>query len=128
MNTSYNILIAEDNPIIREYIKEILDELGYHTSVVDDSKSCIEHIKKELPHILILDIMMDGVSGIEILRKIKNGKRTNKIYVIVNSIITKDSREGRTISSLTDAYIEKPAKIEVLISAVQSAVDYIKSR
>lgn len=125
---AYTILIAEDNPIIREHIIETLDEMGYQTFSAEDSKSCLLQIKNKIPHILILDIMMDEVSGIETLRKIKKTKITKKIYIIVNTIITKNSREGQIIATFADAYIEKPAKIEVLLSEVARAVEHIKSQ
>ncbi|MBU0990870.1 MAG: response regulator [Proteobacteria bacterium] len=122
------ILVTEDNELIREHIKEELEERGYNICTTENGQSCLDQIKKSIPDILILDIMMEGITGMEVIRKLKQTKRTKNIYIIANTIITKDSREGQTIASFVDAYIEKPARIDVLMSAVKNGVEYIKSR
>ena len=72
--------------------------------------------------------MMAGITGMEVLRKLKQTKRTKHIYIIVNTIITKDSREGHTIASFADDFIEKPARMDILLSAVKKGINQIASR
>lgn len=122
------ILIAEDNKLIREHIKEELEERGFIVSDAKNGESCLNQIKKSIPDILILDIMMDGITGIGVLRKIRTTKRTQHIYIIANTIVTQNSREGRIIQSFTDDYIVKPAGIDVLLSAVEKGVKHIDSQ
>ena len=122
------ILITEDNDLIREHIGEELEEKGYTVCQAENGQACLDHIKKSIPDILILDIMMEGITGMEVIRKLRQTKRTRNIYIIANTIITKDSKEGQIIASFADAYIEKPARINVLMAAVEKGMESIKSR
>lgn len=122
------ILIAEDNDLIREHIREELAERGYAVAAVASGQACLDRIKTSLPDILILDIMMPGITGLAVLQKIRTTKRFRHIYVIANTVLTKESREGQVVASLVDDYIEKPARMAVLLAAVNRGVGVIEKR
>ena len=119
-----SILITEDNVDIGNHIKEELDELGYKTDIATSGKECLEKIKNKKPDILILDLMMEGISGIEVLRKLR--KKVNEIYIIVNTIVIRESQEKNLIKKGINAYIEKPSSFAKLLAEVEKGVVFIK--
>jgi len=71
MPSSIKILIADDNSSIREGLKDILSEKDYLTETASNGYELLENIRKQKPHIIILDLMMPEKDGVEILPAIK---------------------------------------------------------
>lgn len=79
------ILIIEDDPLISKMYSEKLTRDGYQTEVAENGKAGIEKMKKSPPDLLILDIMMPKMGGIEVIDAMKQDTNLEKIPVIVLS-------------------------------------------
>ncbi len=65
------ILIVDDDPHIRDLYKEELEDEGYEVFLANSGKEALEIFSKESPDLVTLDILMPGMNGIEVLRKMK---------------------------------------------------------
>ena len=114
------ILLVDDEPDILEIVSYNLSSEGYQIITAENGQEGVKKAKKELPHLIILDVMMpemDGIEACEIIRKNPNLK---------NTIITFLTARGEDYSQVAgfdagaDDYITKPIKPKVLVSKVKA--------
>jgi DNA-binding response OmpR family regulator len=79
------ILIVEDDKFLRELITKKLKEEGYETVGAGDGEEGIEKAKKESPDIILLDLILPGIDGFEVLSRIKDDSAVSSIPVIILS-------------------------------------------
>lgn len=119
------MLIVEDNSDIREYIAASFPE--YKIIEASDGKQGVEQAFKEIPNIIISDIMMPQMNGIEFCRLIKEDMRTSHIPVILLTAkdTIQDKEEG--YESGADSYLTKPFSIRLLRSRIQNLLEARKN-
>lgn len=110
------ILVLDDDADILEVIKIILEEKNYEVRTLSDSNLIYQTISERTPDLILLDIWMSGIDGQEIASKLKKGKFTKQIPIIMISA----NNEGKKIAKLAQVndYIAKPFEIDSLIKMV----------
>ena len=116
----YLIYSVEDDRDISNLINITLSKQGYKVVSFYDGESFFDALNKELPHMILLDIMLPGMSGTEILGKIRSFAKYNDIDIIIISAksMLLDKVQGFDLGA--DDYIEKPFNILELISRVNA--------
>jgi DNA-binding NtrC family response regulator len=115
------ILIIDDDPSIRETLEMFLHEKGYEVMTSEDGGKGLEAVQRERPDIVILDIRLPGMDGLEVLRKIK--EKGEDIYVIM---ITAYHAMETTIQAMklgAYEYIHKPIDVDELEIAIDKVVN-----
>lgn len=121
------ILLVDDEPDILEILKYNLSSQGYQVFTAQNGKEGVEKAKKKKPHLIILDVMMPEMDGIEACEVIRN---TNGLE---NTIITFLTARGEDYSMVAgfdagaDDYITKPIKPKVLISKIKALLRRFKN-
>lgn len=119
------ILIVDDEPDIVEFLNYNLKKEGFEVVTADNGLSALSVAKKEQPDLIILDIMMPVMDGVETCRKIR------EISSLKNKIILFLTARGEEYSEVAgfdagaDDYITKPVKIRVLLARIKSLVNRI---
>jgi two-component system cell cycle response regulator DivK len=99
------ILIVEDEPRNLKLLRDLLQRFGYLTLEATDGEQGVELAKASIPDLILMDIMMPKIDGLEATRMIKADTRTKHIPVIaLTSFAMKGDRE-RTLEAGCDAYI-----------------------
>jgi two-component system alkaline phosphatase synthesis response regulator PhoP len=120
------ILLVDDEPDILEIVGYNLSAEGYQVITAENGLEGVKKAKKELPHLIILDVMMPEMDGIEACENIR------KIPDLENSIITFLTARGEDYSQVAgfdagaDDYITKPIKPKVLVSKVKALLRRFK--
>ncbi len=118
--TPHSILLVDDEPDILDFIGYNLRKEGYKVHTARDGLQAIEIARKLAPHLIILDVMMPGMDGIEACRELK------RIPALKHTVITFLTARGEDYSQLAgfdaggDDYITKPIKPSLLISRVKA--------
>ena len=112
------IYVAEDDDNIREILRCTLDSYGYATRVFDSAPQLLETVREQLPDLILLDIMMPGMDGLQALRLLKQDRRTAGVPVI---FLTAKSSEIDNVKGLED-YITKPFGLLELAARVRAAL------
>jgi DNA-binding response OmpR family regulator len=111
----HKILVVDDEESIRLLYQEELEEHGYEVIVAGDAQEALAKFNEASPHLIILDIKMPGVSGIEVLKIIREQSRN--VPVILSTAYGEYKQNFETWAS--DAYIVKSANLEGLVNKVR---------
>lgn len=116
------ILIIDDNYDIRFYIHQLLKQ-NYAVLEAKDGEEGIFKAMKYVPDVIISDIMMPGIDGIECCRRLKNELRTCHIPIILLTACSLDEQRIDGFENGADSYISKPFNLKVLIARVKNLID-----
>lgn len=122
MSESLKILIVDDEPDILEILAYNLKNEGFKVSLANNGHEALDSLKEEIPHVIILDIMMPGLSGIEVCKQIRANADYSNVLIC---FLTASSESVTHISALDsggDDFIAKPIKPKVLISRVKALI------
>jgi CheY-like chemotaxis protein len=116
------VLVIDDEPETAEMIAEMIRLTGCEAILSNGGTQAITQIAKEDPDIIILDVMMPEISGLDLLRYIRRDPRLEHIPVIVVSALSRpeDIQEGMRAGA--EAYLTKPVAYRDLKAAVQKII------
>ena len=112
------ILVADDDQDILDLIVFILTHAGYEVVSVTDGAAAIAAIEADPPKLAILDVMMPGLSGIEVLRRVRENDSTKNLRVILFSVLTSDPLIAAGLAAGADEFVKKPVNIRELMQIV----------
>jgi DNA-binding response OmpR family regulator len=112
------ILIADDDRNLALLYEEELSEEGYRVEVVNDAKSAIARVEESPPDLLVLDIRMPGMDGIEALSHILG--KNNKLPVILNTAYS--NYKDNFMTWAADAYVVKSSDLTELKDTIKSVL------
>ena len=114
MSKPARILVVDDDPEIVTMLSTRLAKRGYTVSTASDGHKAIELTKKELPDVVLLDVMMPGKSGWEVARAIKQDPATHAVKIVMVSAIGEKTNEITAPIYGADAHVDKPFEFEHL--------------
>ena len=112
-----NILIVEDDTTIREGVAEFLKENDYEVFCAGDGEAALELLKNTNIHLALLDIMLPGKSGLEVLTELRT---FSDLPVIMLTAITDEEMQVKTFDELADDYICKPFSLILLLKRIEA--------
>ena len=113
------ILVAEDNPANRELIREILEVQGYEVLEAVNGLEALEQIEENLPDLVLMDIQMPLIDGLEAVSKLRRDERFSKLPVIALTAYAMSGDEEKALMAGFDAYLPKPMDVKQLLLYVQ---------
>jgi two-component system alkaline phosphatase synthesis response regulator PhoP len=116
------IYLVEDDPSIREVVTYALGSAGYEVEGFDNGDDLVAAMCKDVPHLILLDIMLPGVDGLTILKRLRNNPRLNKIPIIMLTAKSGEIDKVKGLDMGADDYITKPFSVLELISRVNAAL------
>ncbi|MCH7412034.1 response regulator [Belliella sp. R4-6] len=122
------ILLVEDEVELQQNIKDILEIHDFEVLTADNGVTALELLDKEIFDIVISDIMMPELNGLELLARVRNDKKLiNLPFLFLTAMVEKDDfRKGMEFGA--EDYLTKPVHAKDLINAINIAIDKKKSR
>tara|TARA_B100000989_G_scaffold182812_1_gene137503 strand:- start:365 stop:1042 length:678 start_codon:yes stop_codon:yes gene_type:complete len=117
---NFKILLVDDEPDILEIISYTLKSDGYHVYTAENGAEAIELAKKIKPHLVILDVMMPEMDGIEACEVIRNDSEIGNTLIAFLSARGEDYSQVAGFNAGADDYITKPIKPKLLKSKIKS--------
>lgn len=115
----FTILLVEDNEDMRSYLKTELEKT-YRIVAVEDAESGLKLVNEIMPDLVISDVMLTGMSGVELCRRIKDDFVMNHISVILLTARTAEEHIIEGFDAGADEYIGKPFNLKVLQSRIEN--------
>lgn len=116
------VLVIEDNADMLQYIKRLLCT-DYRVLLASDGEKGIEKAHQFLPDLILCDIMMPGIDGYEVCRRLKQNRKTNHIPIIILTACSLDKQQAAGYESGADAYLQKPFNAEILRIRIQKLIE-----
>ena len=113
-----HILLAEDNISYRNLMQIHLERAGYQVFTADDGEQALTILEHELIHLIIADIMMPQIDGLELTRQIRNAQYTMPILIVSAKSSLDDKRIG--FRSGADDYMTKPIEMDEMLLRVEA--------
>lgn len=114
------VLLVDDEQDILDLIGFNLEKEGYEVFTANNGKSGLEIARKELPELILLDVMMPGMDGMETCREIRDDQRLKNVIVAFLTARNEDYSQIAGFDAGADDYIAKPIKPRVLVSRVKA--------
>ncbi|WP_457555201.1 response regulator [Candidatus Pyrohabitans sp.] len=113
------IMLVDDEPEIRYITRRILERAGHDVVEAGDGEECLRKLEKERVDLILLDVMMPGIKGWEVCRRIKLDRRMRDIPVVMFTVRTSEGDVEESVKSGADAHINKPFEMSELIQVVE---------
>lgn len=125
-NKNIKILLVDDEQDILEIVGYNLSQEGYQVTTATNGKEAISKAKKELPHLIIMDVMMPEMDGIEACENIRKFPELENTIITFLTARSEDYSQVAGFDAGADDYIAKPIKPKVLISKVKGLLRRLK--
>ena len=119
---SKNILVVEDDLDIRELISFNLQNEGHQVFEAKDGEAGIDKAREKLPDLILLDLMLPGIQGLDVCRVIKSDQETKETPIIMVTALGQEEDIVKGLETGADDYITKPFSIKVLIARVNAVL------
>lgn len=115
---SKKVLIVDDDPVIRMLVSEIVESFGHTVTSLENGADCLSQLKQDVPDVLILDLQMPDMTGLEVLKQLKLDSRTSAVPVIMLSA-NSDSENLSKGEVKADQYLQKPFNLSDFKKALE---------
>ncbi len=120
MNTKFKILVVDDEEDITEFLSYNLIKNGYDVQTAHNADDALRKAKLYKPNLFVLDIMMPGMSGIELCREIRKDDQFKESMIVMLTARQEDHYQIESLNLGADDYITKPLKPSVFLSRIQA--------
>ena len=123
---SIKILVIEDDPSLTELIKYNLEQERFSVKIEMDGEEGLLLAQTELPDLILLDWMLPNLSGIEVCRRLRRGKSTKNIPIIMLTARSEENERIRGLDTGADDYITKPFSPKELVARIKAILRRIR--
>lgn len=121
MQNKRNILVIDDEPDVRDLLKDFLEDHGYTVKLVEDGAAAVKYMDKNVPDLVITDLLLPGEHGIDLIKIIKD---KFFIPVIVMSGIYKAKEVSHVIhEDFVKAFFEKPLHLDKVVEKIEEILN-----
>ncbi len=119
---SQQILVIEDQALNRKVVRIVLQSNGYEVIEASDAEEALDHLKTEIPALILMDIALPGQSGEALTRQIKANPAWKNIPVIALTAAAMTGDRERFLKAGCDDYLSKPIDIQILVERVERSL------
>lgn len=112
------LLVIDDDPSVRNFLKRGLSYEGYAVDIAESGDAGLAQARDKYPHLVILDWMMPGIDGIEVLRRFRTADPTLPIIMLTGKDGADD--QVKSLGTGADDYVTKPVVFDVLVARIRS--------
>ncbi len=124
MGNRLNILVLDDEPIVGERLKPALEKEGHHVEIFVDPNQALKRISEETFDIVVTDIRMDEMDGIQVLEKVSAKSGRTKVIMMTGYATLEVARESLTKGAFD--FIAKPFKLREMRTAISKAEEALE--
>ncbi len=112
------ILVVDDERVNREILSRMLVKNGYDVLTADSGEAALERLEEQLPDLVLLDVVMSGLSGFDVLRAIRRGHRDSKLPVVMVTAESERENVANAFREGANDYLTKPLDPQITIARI----------
>lgn len=120
MNEALTVVVVDDEPDLLELVAYNIRQDGHEVVTATDGISALDAVRSRLPDVVVLDVMMPGLSGLEVARRLRSQTETASIPIIMLTARAEEKNELEGLDAGADDYISKPFSMQVLLARVKA--------
>src|SRR5215218_7233414 len=120
MDSRGSVLVVDDEPTIREVVSRYLERAGYDTRVAGDGPSALQAVAERPPDLIVLDLMLPGIDGLEVMRRVREGRQRGAVILLTAKGDENDRIVGLRLGA--DDYMVKPFSPGELVARVDAVL------
>ena len=117
------VLVVDDVPLNVLLIKKMLSQYTCQLKTANSGQAALDIIDKSIPDLLLLDLMMPGIDGFEVIRRLRADEKTKKLPIIILSALNSEADIVKGFKLGANDFINKPIIMEKLISSVTTQLN-----
>jgi CheY-like chemotaxis protein len=114
------ILIVDDNAINLKLVAYLMKANGYTVDTALDAESAIEAIRSNLPDVILMDIQLPGIDGLELTRRLKADPATREIVIVAVTAYAMKGDQAKALAAGCDDYDTKPVELPRLVEKIEA--------
>jgi CheY-like chemotaxis protein len=122
--TDRSILIVDDNPVNLKLIRILLAGEGYHVHTAGDAEEALRILQDLCPRLILMDIQLPGIDGLELTRQLKANPLTRDIRILGLTAYAMKGDEEKIMAAGCDGYIAKPIDTRTLPGVIERYLQY----
>ena len=116
------ILVADDEPDMRALLADLLEAAGHQVTEAENGQAAVQQVQRELPDLVLLDVLMPMMSGIQVLQRLRNDPATKNLPVIMLTAFSLSDEENEMLDTPFTYHVTKPWHRGAVESAVSAAL------
>src|SRR5262245_5819497 len=125
---SARILVVEDNPANMKLVRLLLEMASYQVLEAEDAPKGIEIATAEMPDLVLMDIQLPGMDGLEAVRRLRANPATRDLKIIALTAFAMKGDESRMIEAGCNGYIAKPIQYQEFLQTVSTILASIDEK
>jgi DNA-binding response OmpR family regulator len=120
MGTNLKILVTDDDPDLRMVATTILEKAGYEILEATTGQECLDTVRKFRPDLVLLDVMLPDISGIDVCMQIKADTQLQTSVILLSGVLVSSEYQAEGLNVGADGYITRPVSNKELLARVHS--------
>ncbi len=126
--SSFNVLAVDDIPLNLVLVQKMLMRFNFNIRTASGGQAALDAVAAQKPDLILLDLMMPGIDGFEVIRRLKENPETADIRIVILSALNSNEDVVRGFSLGADDFIMKPIIMEKLLTSVITQIQIVQAR
>lgn len=123
MSDKRTILIVEDNPMNLKLARDVLEAKGYRVVAAENGEDGVALAGAEHPDLVLMDIQLPGIDGVEALRRLREDPATSRILVVAFTASVMAGERSRVTAAGFDAFVSKPIDLKPFLATIAKLLE-----
>ena len=125
--SQYNVLAVDDIPINLVLVQKMLAKFNFNMRTAANGQQALDAVSAQKPDLILLDLMMPGIDGFEVIRRLKKNPDTADIRIVILSALNSNEDVVKGFSVGADDFIMKPIIMEKLLTTVITQIQIVQA-
>ena len=126
--SKYNVLAVDDIPLNLLLVKKMLSRFNFEFRTAADGQQALDAVAAKKPDLILLDLMMPGIDGFEVIRRLRANPETADIQIVILSALNSNEDVVKGFNEGANDFIMKPIIMEKLLSCVVTQLQLVEAK
>ena len=125
--SQYNVLAVDDIPLNVLLVQKMLSRFNFKLRTASGGQEALDAVAQEKPDLILLDLMMPGIDGFEVIRRIRENPATEDIQIVILSALNSNEDVVKGFNAGANDFIMKPIIMEKLLTSVITQIQLVEN-